>query len=66
MDTFGIKKVVTFHKTIAEAEQFSTQATVQNELAVPCFFIHGQMSGSERQRILNEFAAADEAVIPYC
>lgn len=63
MDTFGVKKVVTFHRTVAEAEQFNTQANVREELGVPCFFIHGRMASNEREQILREFDAAEAAVI---
>lgn len=63
MQAFGIKKVVTFHRTVAEAKHFSSQANVRRELGVPCFFIHGGMSGEERQHILEEFEQCESAVI---
>lgn len=63
MNEYGIKKVVTFHDSVADARQFAENPFVQTELGATMFHVNGSIPTGERGNIMSQFAAATTAVV---
>jgi superfamily II DNA or RNA helicase len=63
MDQFGVSKVVTFHNSVAEAEEFATHPAIAAELKTSTFHVNGNQAASVRSEILGQFAEATDGVV---
>jgi hypothetical protein len=63
MEAHGIKKIVTFHDSVAEAKQFSENPDIQMALGAQMFHVNGKIPTGERSAILDQFAAAPMGLV---
>ncbi len=63
MDTYGIKKVVTFHDSVAEAKLFAENPAIQQELGTSMFHVNGFIPTRERSRVMDQFAVAPAGLV---
>jgi predicted helicase len=62
----GVRKIFTFHRSVASAQAFTSDASegIGNYLSrFDAFHVNGTMPTSERENIMTEFRAASKAVI---
>lgn len=66
VDKHGVRKIFTFHRSVASAAAFTSDGSdgIGNHLSgFDAFHVNGAMPTSERENIMNEFRAASKAVI---
>lgn len=63
MNKWGLKKVVTFHDTVLDAQRFAHNMEIRNELSVQTFHVNGSLRTNVRNEIMNEFAYAPSGLV---
>ena len=63
MQQYSIRKVVTFHDSVADARKFATDPNIRNELAAETFHVNGSIASATRTTIMQQFAESPTAVV---
>lgn len=66
VEKYGVKKVITFHRSVAAAQSFTTEGGEGIRVHLPDFASHhvsGAMSTAQREQRMRAFSAAERAII---
>lgn len=66
VDEYGVRRIFTFHASVASAESFTSPRGQGINSELPSFVtvhVNGAMSAAKRSNIMREFAEANQAVI---
>lgn len=63
MEKFGLRKIFTFHRTVADAKAFVSDRFVRKEIPAGLYHVNGKTPMSERDRIIGEFADSEAGLV---